>query len=113
MTSLALHGWPGPLVPVAAPTLVTNLSIFPPANAFCASLYSWSWLQVSTSLMLAGSRRRGLTWLPLASVLGLLVSRLPLPPAPGAPARLFTRGVSPSGWNRWPEVLAAFGYVPK
>jgi hypothetical protein len=38
MTSLAWHGWPAPFVPVAVPTVVTNLSIFPPSNACCSAL---------------------------------------------------------------------------
>src|SRR5437763_24672 len=71
----------------------TRLSIAPPSKAFCSSPYPWSWSQVSTSLMVAGSYRLGLTWLPLASLLGLFVSRLPEPPAPGVLASPLTLGV--------------------
>src|SRR5215831_3717769 len=109
MTSLAWQGWPTALVPVLVPVSVTSLSIFPPLHAFCSAAWPWSWSQVRTSAMLAGSRRRGLTWWPAASWLGLLVSRFPAPPAPGVLARLFTFGVSLAAWNGWPEVLAAFG----
>jgi len=37
MTSLAWHGAPVALVPVPVPVSVTNLSIFPPLNAFCSA----------------------------------------------------------------------------
>src|SRR5215471_6978629 len=109
MTSLAWHGWPTALWPVLVPVSVTNLSMFPPLNAFCSAEYPWSWSQVRMSAMLAGSRRRGLTWWPAASWLGLLVSRFPTPPTPGLLARLFTFGVPLAARNGWPEVLAALG----
>src|SRR6266480_2111629 len=109
MTSLALQGWPVGLFPDPVPTVVTNLSIAPPLNAFCSSPYPWSWSQVSTSLMVAGSYRLGLTWLPLASLFGLFVSRLPEPPAPGVLASPLTFGVPVEAWKGSPDVFAALG----
>src|SRR2546425_12794005 len=109
MTSLALQGCPVGLLPEPVPTEVTNASIAPPSNAFCSSPYPWSWSQVSTSLMAAGSYRLGLTWLPLASLLGLFVSRLPEPPAPGVMASPLTLGVPEVAWKGSPAVFAALG----
>ena len=47
--------------------------------------------------------------MPLPSVFGLLVSRVPVPGTPVACTRLFTFGVLPLALNGCPSVLAALG----
>ena len=46
--------------PLPVPTEDGNLSMAPPSNASCSSVYPWSWSHVSRSFTFAGSSRRGL-----------------------------------------------------
>ena len=63
--------------------------------------------------MFDGSSRRGLAWLPLASLVGVIRQQVPVPPAPCVLSELITLRRVPGRVERLPEVLAAFGYVPK